>query len=129
MAKCDTGYFCEKCGEYVDTIQESALYLRYVLGEVPFEELFSASEAHIRCVPELARLIEHPDYDPPENLGESPTQEGPDLGRTAARVTRAWQRLRAIPYLELSIEDYPLADEAGECGKIEAPRAQEGEPE
>ena len=39
MALCEQGYLCEVCGEEVETIDESDLYLRYVLGEVDPETL------------------------------------------------------------------------------------------
>ena len=39
MAKCDEGYRCEVCGQDVEAITESDLYLRFVLGEVPLEML------------------------------------------------------------------------------------------
>src|SRR5437660_390556 len=39
MAKCDEGYRCDVCGRDVEAITDSELYLRYVLGEVPLEQL------------------------------------------------------------------------------------------
>ena len=32
MAKCDQGYICDVCGDEVEEIIESDLYLRYVVG-------------------------------------------------------------------------------------------------
>jgi hypothetical protein len=34
MARCDKGYLCDVCGEEVEEIVDSELYLRYVMGEV-----------------------------------------------------------------------------------------------
>ena len=57
MAQCDEGYGCDRCGEYVENVQESELYLRYVLGAVPLDELPREPERHLRCSPELAQFI------------------------------------------------------------------------
>ncbi len=32
MARCDHGYLCDVCGEEVDSIRDSDLYLRFVTG-------------------------------------------------------------------------------------------------
>ena len=39
MSDCDEGYNCDRCGEYVENVRESELYLRFVLGAVPIDEL------------------------------------------------------------------------------------------
>ena len=57
MAVCEQGYLCEVCGEEVEEINESDLYLRYVLGEVNVEPLHRLPERHIRCNPALAQFI------------------------------------------------------------------------
>ena len=62
MAHCNSGYFCRICGKYVDDVTVSALYLRYVLREASFEDLFSAPDSHIWCEPELSRFIIDPRY-------------------------------------------------------------------
>jgi hypothetical protein len=110
MARCDEGYPCEVCGRQVESLTESDLYLRYVLGEVPVFALQTARERHIRCVPALAQYIEDPAF-------ERVVCEGP-FGRSGldpafvagevARVTRGWRRLQAIPSLRLGVEQYPL---------------------
>lgn len=114
MAKCDTGYFCRVCGEYVAGLTDSALYLRYVLGEVPFGALFHEPDAHITCVPELAGLIDHPDFAAakPAGTGPAPGTEGSGPPRSRERVTRAWLRLQDIPGSGLEIPDYPLPPDA-----------------
>ena len=103
MAKCDTGYGCAVCGEYVENITDSALYLRFILREVSLQQLFYAEEAHIRCLPGLACLIEHPDFDP-----VSPPAGGADDRLDPELVTRAWLRLQGLPGSGLDIPDYPL---------------------
>lgn len=60
MAKCDEGYRCAACGRHVEELSESLLYLRYVLGEVPFEELHRSMDCHIACCPETAQYIAAP---------------------------------------------------------------------
>ena len=57
MAKCDEGYRCEVCGENVEAITQSDLYLRYVIGQVDPETLHTAAERHIRCNPAVAQFI------------------------------------------------------------------------
>ena len=100
MAKCDTGYFCRVCGSYVEDITESGLYLRYVLGEVRFEELGNAPEAHIRCEPEIAQYIVD------RQFGEPCQVDDPALDKRAqpaervrareVRVSAAWRRLQVL---------------------------------
>src|SRR4051794_38743670 len=63
MAKCDEGYRCEVCGRDVETIVESDLYLRYVLGEVPLEMIHRLPERHIACNPALAQYIVDPGFE------------------------------------------------------------------
>ena len=57
MAKCDEGYLCELCGENVDHITESELYLRYVVGLIDPETLHTTQERHIKCNPILAQFL------------------------------------------------------------------------
>ena len=63
MARCEQGYLCEVCGEEVEGITESDLYLAYVLGEVPAEEL-PAAQRHVRCNPERHQYIVDPAFEP-----------------------------------------------------------------
>lgn len=110
MAKCEKGYLCEVCGEEVEEITESDLYLRYVLGEVDPEKLPQLPERHIRCNPAVAQYIIDSRFEPlhcdsmfnKENLD-------PDFVKLEeARITRAWQRLQEIPSLGIAITEYPL---------------------
>lgn len=57
MARCDQGYLCRVCGDEVEEITESTLYLRYVIGEIDPEVLHLAPESHLQCTPTLAQFI------------------------------------------------------------------------
>jgi hypothetical protein len=109
--RCDEGYCCEVCGQDVDAITDSDLYLRYVLGEVPLERLHLLPERHIRCNPSLAQFIVDEAFAPA--ACEGPFAKGhldPEYVRgEEARVTLAWRRLQQLPTLGLSIAEYPLA--------------------
>ena len=112
MARCERGYLCEVCGEEVEEILDSDLYLRYVLGEVDPERLHVLPERHIRCNPALAQYIVDPSFPSIRCEGvfakETLDQEWVQLEE--ARVTSAWKRLQDIPTLGLSIVEYPLPE-------------------
>ncbi len=110
MARCEQGYLCEVCGQEVQTLGDSDLYLRYILHEISPEELLSAPERHIRCNPTLAQFITADDF-------AAVTVEGPfskstldpaDVARREAWVTRGWQRLQVVQSLGIPIAEYPL---------------------
>ena len=46
MAGCERGYLCTVCGQDVEEITDSVLYLRYVLGDVEWDVLNRARDAH-----------------------------------------------------------------------------------
>jgi hypothetical protein len=112
MARCEQGYLCEVCGEEVAEINESDLYLRYVIGEVPPEMLQRLRERHIRCNPALAQFIVDPKF--PLVRCEGPfAKEGlaPDyVKEQEALVTRGWRRLQELPLSGLTILEYPLPE-------------------
>jgi len=111
VANCDEGYNCDRCGRYVENVQESELYLRYVLGAVPREELPREPERHIRCCPEFAQFIVDDDFEP------VPCDD-PDLdkarlpadvrARQEALFTRAWRRLQEVRAQGIPVDQYPL---------------------
>lgn len=110
MARCDQGYLCEVCGDEVEDITDSDLYLRYVIGEIPVRDLMAAPERHLRCNPVLAQFIVDQQFIPV-------TVDGPfnklQLGseeRLAKEsfITRGWQRLQVVRELKLAIAEYPL---------------------
>src|SRR5262249_22948835 len=110
MARCERGYLCEVCGAEVEGIAESDLYLAYVLGEVPGEQLHLRRERHIRCNPERAQYIVDPAF-PPVRCEGVFAKEALDPDHVAAeevRITRGWRRLQEIPSLGIPITEYPL---------------------
>jgi hypothetical protein len=113
MALCEQGYLCEVCGGDVEGIPDSDLYLRYVLGEVPPEQLHILRERHIRCNPTLAQFIVDPHFEPVRCQGAfAKDQLDPAfVAEQEQRVTRAWRRLQEIPSLGLAtIQEYPLPE-------------------
>ena len=48
----------------VEEITDSVLYLRYVLGEVDWNDLDRSPEKHIRCDPVLAQFIVSDSFEP-----------------------------------------------------------------
>lgn len=111
MALCERGYLCEVCGEDVEELTESDLYLRYVLGEVDPELLHKLPERHIRCNPVLAQFIAAPNYPPIAVEGAfSKTALDPEfVALEESRVTRGYLRLQELGRLGLPIHEYPLA--------------------
>ncbi len=110
MARCDEGYRCEVCGRDVDAVTDSDLYLRYVLGEVPLEQLHRLPERHLRCNPALAQFVADPAFEPVPCPGpfDKATLDPAFVTEEEHRVTRGWRRLQAIPTLGLAIPEYPL---------------------
>jgi hypothetical protein len=113
MAGCERGYLCAVCGQDVEEITDSELYLRYVLGEVEGDSLDRLPERHIRCNPSLAQFIVAEGFGPP------PVDEGPfgkaqlDPEFVAAeekRVTKGYLRLLEVSTANRPIWDYPLPE-------------------
>ena len=99
MALCEEGYLCDVCGAEVESIEDSDLYLRYVLGEVAPETLHSQRERHLRCNPTLAQFIVADGFEPVPVEGYfDKRQLDPDFVVTEeARITRGYLRLLEIP--------------------------------
>jgi hypothetical protein len=112
MARCEQGYRCEVCGGDVEEIVDSDLYLRYVLGDVPAEELHLRRERHVRCNPELAQYIVDADFPPVHCQGffDKASLDAAYVAAEEARVTRGWRRLRELPGLGLPVTEYPLPE-------------------
>lgn len=106
MARCDQGYLCDVCGEEVEGLLESDLYLRYVLGEVDPERLDQEPERHLRCSPTLSQFIVDPAFTPVVVEGPFAKAEMDPawVADEEARVTRGYRRL-----VELSRMDPPPA--------------------
>jgi hypothetical protein len=112
MTRCEQGYLCDVCGGDVAEITDSDLYLRYVLGEVPPEQLHLLRERHIRCNPALAQFIVDPGFAPVrcEGIFAKETLDPEYVAAEEARVTRGWRRLQELPRLGLTILEYPLPE-------------------
>lgn len=112
MAKCEEGYLCDVCGGDVESITESDLYLRYVIGRLDPEHLHVARERHIRCNPVLAQFIVDDRFAPVEVTGpfDKRLLDADYVRQQEARVTAGWRRLHEVTDQELSIADYPPED-------------------
>ena len=113
MAQCDKGYLCEVCGEEVEGILESDLYLRYVIGEVDPEQLHTTPERHITCNPILAQFIVDDSFAFSHAVPEGFRAAQLDAAYVSDRrslVTRGWRRLKEVAGSDLPIVDYPLPE-------------------
>ena len=122
MAVCEQGYLCDVCGLEVETIDESDLYLRYVLGEVDPETLHLARERHLRCNPALSQFIAAEGFDPVEAAGYfARSALDPEfVAAEEARVTRAYLRLKELPESGLPLTEYPLPEARARWQKAES---------
>ena len=112
MAKCDEGYLCEVCGEAVDEMVDSDLYLRYILGDIDYSQLAVRPERHIRCNPSQAQFIVDEAFEPMVVDGGFDKRELDDesVREQEDRVTRAWRRLQDVVGSGIPIDEYPLAN-------------------
>jgi hypothetical protein len=110
MAGCERGYLCAVCGQDVEEITDSELYLRYVLGEVEWAALDRFPERHIRCNPILAQFIVDDAFAAVEVDGPfAKGQLDPDyVRREEARVTSGYLRLYELKGANLPITEYPF---------------------
>lgn len=111
MAGCERGYLCTVCGDDVEEITDSVLYLRYVLGEVGWEDLDRAPEKHIRCDPLLAQFIVSDSFAPVKVAGDfSKHGLDPEFVRDEeVRITSGFLRLHEVVAASLPITQYPLS--------------------
>lgn len=112
MARCDQGYLCDVCGEEVEQIIDSDLYLRYVLGEISPEALPVARERHLRCNASMAQFIVDPGFQPVECPGTFDKRhlDPRFVLEEESRITRGWRRLQEIPTLGIPVMEYPLPE-------------------
>ncbi|HEV3025079.1 MAG TPA: hypothetical protein VGX76_21560 [Pirellulales bacterium] len=113
MSKCEEGYLCDICGDDVEEMTDSDLYLRYVIGLVDPETLHTTRERHVRCNAVLAQFIVDGDFDPVEVEGpfDKRTLDPAYVRQREILVTRGWRRLREVSGKEgLTILDYPLPE-------------------
>ena len=110
MAGCERGYLCTVCGQDVEEITDSVLYLRYVMGDVGWDQLNRAPETHIRCDKTLAQFNVDESFERVNCAGIF-AKEGLDpefVEGEEVRVTSAYLRLRALAATDLPIGEYPL---------------------
>lgn len=114
MARCEQGYLCEVCGNEVEDITGSDLYLRFVLGEIEARHLMTAPERHLRCNPVLAQFITDPEFSPVvvEGPFDKRNLDPAEIARREAWTTRGWRRLQEVRQLGLPISAYPLPVES-----------------
>jgi hypothetical protein len=114
MARCDEGYLCDVCGEEVEGLVESDLYLRYVLGEVDPERLHLERERHLRCNPTLAQFIVDAAFPPLAMDGPFAKAEMDPawVAQEEARVTRGFRRLVELSHQDPlpPLTEYPLPE-------------------
>ena len=122
MANCDEGYNCDRCGKYVENVKESELYLRYVIGAVPEEELPREPERHIRCGTEFAQYIIDPEFPPvscDDDAVDKRKQPEDVRARNEALFTNAWRRLQEVAANAVPVSEYPFStDELVELTKV-----------
>lgn len=112
MAKCEEGYLCDACGNDVEEITDSDLYLRFVIGMLDPETLHTTRERHIRCNPVLAQFIVDSDFAPVSVEGDFDKRhlDAAYVRERESLVTRGYLRLREVSHLDLPIIDYPLPE-------------------
>jgi hypothetical protein len=112
MARCEQGYLCEVCGDEVEEIVDSDLYLRYIIGEIDARALLSAPERHIRCNPVQAQFIVADEFEPVVVEGPFAKEnlEPKDVRRREEMATRGWRRLQEVKQLGISVSEYPLPE-------------------
>jgi len=114
MAGCDQGYLCDVCGEEVESIRDSNLYLRFVTGQIEARELLATQERHLRCDPVVAQFIDAPDFG--DIVVDRPfSRQDLDPAFASERttlMTRGWQRLQELAEIAqtLPIAEYPLPE-------------------
>jgi len=116
MARCDQGYLCRICGEEVEHITDSQLYLSYVIGEVDPETLHQSPECHLNCSPSFSQFISDTRFCL-QNVVESDfAKEKLDPKYVSLRtslVSRGYARLweiRAERRKPLTVTEYPLPE-------------------
>lgn len=112
MAKCDEGYLCEVCGKPVENLSDSDLYLRYIIGEIPYASLHRAPERHLLCNPVDAQFIVDPGFSQVEVTGlfDKRLFDPVEVAKKEELYTRGWKRLQEVAGSELPIAEYPLPE-------------------
>ena len=119
MARCDQGYLCRVCGEEVEHITESQLYLSYVIGEVDPETLHLSQECHLHCSPAFSQFISDPRFCLQNAVESDFAKENLDSEYVTQRtflVSRGYARLWSIREERrkpLTVIEYPLPEFRG----------------
>jgi hypothetical protein len=119
MARCDQGYLCRVCGEEVEHITDSQLYLSYVIGEVDPETLHQSTECHLNCSPAFAQFISDPRFCLQNQVASDFAKNKLDPEYVSVRtslVSRGYARLWAIREERrkpLTVVEYPLPEFSG----------------
>lgn len=114
MARCDQGYLCDVCGEEVEHIGQSDLYLRFVTGQISSQQLLSSPERHLLCNPVVAQFIVDPQF--PEVTVDGPFSKNElDMAQVQQQeelMTRGWNRLIQLEKIAktLPVHLYPLPE-------------------
>ena len=122
MAKCEEGYLCDVCGGDVESIADSELYLRYVIGLIDPETLHTTRERHIRCNPTLAQFIVDEQFEPVvvEGPFDKRQLDPAYVAEQENLVTRGWRRLRELEQKpEPTILEYPLPEVRARMEKVD----------
>lgn len=117
MARCDQGYLCEVCGDEVEQLAESSLYLQYILGWITAEALTQHPDSHLRCNPNLSQFIDSPHFPPicVEGAFDRRNLEADFARQRAQLVSSGYERLLQLQRdRNLTIDRYPIAPEAYE---------------
>ncbi|HWB10313.1 MAG TPA: hypothetical protein VG826_13870 [Pirellulales bacterium] len=121
MAKCEEGYLCDVCGGDVESIADSELYLRYVIGLIDPETLHTTRERHILCNPTLAQFIVDEEFEPVviEGPFDKRQLDPAYVAEQETLITRGWRRLRELDrQREPTILEYPLPEVRARMGNI-----------
>jgi hypothetical protein len=112
MARCERGYLCDVCGEEVDALADSDLYLSYIVGLIDSRSLLSRPERHIRCNPVQAQFIVDERFSPLAVTGPFAKAglEPEYVARQEDLITRGWRRLQEVSSLGVAISEYPLPE-------------------
>lgn len=117
MARCDQGYLCDVCGEEVEKIGQSDLYLRFVTGQITSQELLASPERHLLCNPVVAQFIVDDEFesvvvDGPFGKGELDAEQ---VQQQEQLLTRGWKRLQELESIAqtLPVHLYPLPEVLG----------------
>ena len=114
MARCDQGYLCDVCGDEVESIRESDLYLRFVTGQVSSNDLLATPERHLKCNPVVAQFITHPDFPSITVEGDFDRRlfDPADVATRENLMTRGWLRLQELAEKAQTVPlpEYPLPE-------------------